>query len=204
MARIVEAFKSEVLNQFSAMSKQMGEILEGSRLIEARLKRVEDRLTDLENYSRRENLVFFGIQDDGAGETWEVTETKVTRLIKEKLGVEADITFQRVHRLGKARNGPNARPVIARFLLYKQRQQVLKNAYKLKDSNYSISEDFCKTTRDFRKMLVPHLKAAKRGGRRAHIKIDTLFIDDQSYVVVGNTVKNSKTGAPLHLVDPEN
>ena len=45
------------------------------------------RVDYLENQSRRNNLVFYEIEGD-AWETWEKSEEKVRKLVKEKLGID--------------------------------------------------------------------------------------------------------------------
>ena len=105
--------------------------------------------------------------------------------------------FHRVHRLGRPRQGVNSRPIIAKFLLFKDKDRVLRNAYKLKDTPFSISEDFYDATREKRKMLFPHLKKAKDAGKRAFLKVDALHIDGSVFHVVGDVVQNSKTGQQI-------
>ena len=178
------------------LEDQIKGLLEINKEIETRLKSVENKLCQLEDQSRRENLLFFGIGDDG-NESWEVCERKLTQFIKDKLGIDKDIVFQRVHRLGRPRAGVNARPIIAKFLLFKDKELVLRNAHKLKNQACSISEDFCQRTREKRKMLLPHLKKAKEDDKRAFLRVDTLYIEGTRFHVDGNTVKNSNTGAPL-------
>ena len=48
------------------------------------------------------------------------------------------VEFEKVHRLTK--NGTNP-PIIAKFSRFKQKENVLKQAYKLKDTNINISQD---------------------------------------------------------------
>ena len=96
-----------------------------------------DKLRDekiyMEVYQRRENLRFFGIKEEA--DTEEDAREVLVGFLKTELGMEnADqIEFQRVHRVGKcvSSNG-KPRQIIARFLKYPQREEVMSNARKLK------------------------------------------------------------------------
>ena len=131
LAKIVEAFKSAVLDRLKSIDDNIQSLKEGNEKIEARLKWVEDKLSKLEDQSRRENLLFFG-HKESKDEKWEETEKKISKFVKEKLEIEGEILFHRVHRLGRPRQGVNSRPIKVKFLLFKDKDSVLRNAYKLR------------------------------------------------------------------------
>ena len=95
---------------------------------------LQDKLDDLENRSRRNNLCFDGIEESTANETWEQTEAKVKEVIASKMQVESvsAIIIERAHRVGKRKPG-NSKPrsVVAKFLNFKDRQVVLNSAKNL-------------------------------------------------------------------------
>ena len=73
-----------------------------------------------------------------------------------------DYVFDRVHRLGpRKNNGDKPRPIIARFSSFKDKEHVLKHSFKLRGTQYGISEDFSKTTLLIRNELVAKGKLAK-------------------------------------------
>ncbi|XP_070579019.1 uncharacterized protein [Ptychodera flava] len=115
------------------------------------LKRAND---DLENRGRRNNLVFYGIEQDGTNESWDTSEKKVKSVLKNNLEITEDIEFERVHRITNAPLIRGARPIIAMFVKFKDKSNVLRNANKLKNSNISISEDFSKRMRNIRSKLL--------------------------------------------------
>ena len=83
----------------------------------------------MEQYSRRENLRIFGINEE-ANETEDVLEAKVIELAGD-IGVEIkpdDISV--AHRMGKPREG--GRPVIVRFCHRKKKYEMMRNKKKLK------------------------------------------------------------------------
>ena len=58
---------------------------------------VTNKLIELEDRSRRNNIRIDGIEDD-QNETWDSCEEKVQKLIKEKLGLENEVEIERCHR----------------------------------------------------------------------------------------------------------
>lgn len=121
----------------------------------------------LDGQSRRNNLVFEGIEES-PDEGWAEAEEKVKALLMEKLQLPWDIELERAHRAAKW-NGfrPNAdkpRPIVAKFLRFKDRSTVLEKAKKLKGTNSFINEDFTKAVRQKRRDLLPALKAACEHG----------------------------------------
>ena len=124
---------------------------------------IEDLRTQfsyLEHYSRRENLKFVGIPDriisanEDDDRPSEDTKALVYKFMEDELAIEnpqQKIEFERIHRLGKsAKNGP--RPILARFLRYSDREEVLQLARrKLKDSDLAVYEDIPKELYDIRK-----------------------------------------------------
>ena len=91
------------------------------------------KVDELEQYGRRENIRILGVaerndeRDDG-----EEVVTNVAKALNVELNPELDI--QRVHRLGKKKKGPKAkpRPVIVRFASYKKRMEFMYQKSKLK------------------------------------------------------------------------
>lgn len=89
----------------------------------------------LEQYTRRDNLRIFGIEEDQE-EDEDVLQAKVLEVAAD-VGVklEAD-DISIAHRLGKT--GERSRPVIVRFCHRKKRNAVLKNKKELKNKNKKI------------------------------------------------------------------
>ena len=89
-----------------------------------------NKLTELEDRSRRNNLRIDGIVEDD-NETWDESETKVRQIIRNDLDIEdADnIQIERAYRSGKS-NGRDGsrnikRTIIVRFLNYKDKEVIL-------------------------------------------------------------------------------
>ena len=97
-----------------------------------------EKLRQVEDYSRRNNLIFSGLPEP-SGENGEQLEASVKKLMVEKLNIKPNLDT--VHRLGTAENRVKPRPVIVRLTSHAQRQECLRSASKLKGSSVFINED---------------------------------------------------------------
>ena len=77
----------------------------------------------LDQYERRTNIRIHGIPEANSGK--DDGEEKVKAIAKELRIELQDWDIQRAHRLGKKRPSAKPRPIIARFLNYKTRSQLL-------------------------------------------------------------------------------
>ena len=91
--------------------------------------------------------------------------------------------FQRVHRIG-AKKPDSPRPIIARFLLFLDREKVFKRALELKDEIdvrvHALYADYPREIQERRRNLCPRLKRAREQGKRALLdkkEPDKLIID---------------------------
>ena len=108
-------------------------------------------LEEAQNYSRRNCLLLHGV-DEEQGEN---TDNKIINIIHKETGVElnhADI--DRSHRIGRPAiskkpntrsNKKRARPIIIKFVSYRDRSSVFFNKRYLKGKNISISESLTPT-----------------------------------------------------------
>ena len=141
---------------------------------------VTDKMEYLEGQSRRNNLVFEGIQE-APGETWAETEEKVKKVLAEKLQLQREIEVERAHRTGKP-GGDRTRPIVVKFLRHKDRSAILQRTKLLKGSKIFINEDFTDTVRRTRKELMPELRAARERGDIAYLRQEKLIIHPRSSI----------------------
>ena len=123
-----------------------------------------DKSSDLEDRSKRHNLIFKGFTEETGRETNEDCEKKLRNLIVEKsmLNGKALISFDRVHRLGRKKNDARgSRPIICKVTSYKDKETILKNAAKLRGSRISMCEDYSQQTQEINNQLFSACKAAK-------------------------------------------
>lgn len=157
------------------------------RRLEENLRRQDERLDDLEQYSRRNCLLIHGVPETTTEDTTDV----VIQLFRDKLKVNIDTsTIDRCHRVGKPHRTvaeatkQGKRAIIVKFISYQHRLQVFRAKRALKNSPVVITESL--TTQ--RQQL---LKAAKdkfgprncwtydgkitvlRGNKRVHVFTQT-------------------------------
>ena len=150
------------------IKKLIGENKQGIDDSNNTLNEVKDKTVDLEDRSRRNNLVFYNIPEpENKGKERENCEKIIAEELH-KCGIDLTrdlaLIFDRAHRLGKphkARQANRPRPIIARFTYYREKEDVLRMKKNLKDSDMNISEDYSKTTLDIHRKLVSNAKDAK-------------------------------------------
>lgn len=137
--------------------------------IESTTKKHDDlfnKATDLEDRSRRNNLIFYNIAEEPQGSIErENCVAKIIHLLKEQgfFSDEYTLEIDRAHRLGrkKADIDSRPRPIIVRFCFFQDKESVLRKGRLFKGCNVTASEDFSKATLELHKQLRSHVKAAQ-------------------------------------------
>jgi FtsZ-binding cell division protein ZapB len=152
---------------------------------------LEKKTDDLECRSRRNNLIFYGLEKRN-DETPASCEERLHELFTDTLELSDTVQFDRVHRLG---DKPDA-PLIARCTFYKDKVTVLKAKSKLKGTNIFVGEDFSQGVRAIRKKLAVIMKEKKGEGKQVTMVYDHLIMDGRKYVLNedGVSVKEVKAG----------
>ncbi|VDI28781.1 Hypothetical predicted protein [Mytilus galloprovincialis] len=140
------------------------------------VQNLKKSVLDLKCRSMKNNLFFSGLCEVREENTEELLRTFLHR----EIGIDYQIEFGNVHRFSNYPRGK--RPIVARFLYFSDLQYVLKNAYKLRNSQYGIRQQFPKEIEDNRKLLYPIQKEAKRQGKKVVLVRDRLYIDNQLYI----------------------
>ncbi|XP_046577933.1 uncharacterized protein LOC124285699 [Haliotis rubra] len=142
------------------------------------------KVEQLESQSRRENLLFFGIPDDGGKENSNDSEEKVRDFLKTKLEVESSradcIPIERAHRLPTKRH---PRPIIVKFSAFKDREYVSKIAKEKLSGNREVrvSPDFTQAVRNTRRQLGKLLQTYREKGEDCYISYDKLVVNNTVY-----------------------
>ena len=160
LEREVEQLKNEVVTVKSQLSNQ------------------QKKITTLELYQRRENLIFNGVPSDAN----ERCAEKIKSILQNNMGLlDADsIKFDRCHRMNSKTQPP---PIICSFNWSVDRNRVWSAKSKLKGSKFSISEDFPKEINIRRKSLYPIMITAKKLGMNSYLNVDRLIINGSTYTV---------------------
>ena len=133
---------------------------------EQKCKELDDKLLYAEVYSRRENLRFYGICEEGEQEdTYTTLKTFMEHHLTIKAEVFAEIEFQRLHRVGKPKEDSRLRPIIARFLRYGDREFIFSKAKFLKGTEFGISDDLPHEIVKRRKAQGKKLSEARKAGK---------------------------------------
>lgn len=141
---------------------------------------MQSRNNKLENRSRQQNLVFYGVDDNNRADTWDQSENLITTICKEELQIDLH-SIQKAHRVGRYTES-GKRPIVVNFSSYKEKQSVLTNAKKFKGSPYSVDQDYSPETRDIRKRLWEYAKAKRTDKDEVKLKGDRIVINGQAFV----------------------
>lgn len=157
------------------------------------MKHAGSRAVDQEARSRRNNLIFTGLEENHD----ENCEEIIRSFMQDKLNLDTEfissVQFHRVHRLGKnvtPDHNRKPRPVIAGFVLHQDREKVRKLGRQLANKPFSMFEDFPREIREARQQLLPELKQLKSQGKRATIVYPAKLIAE------GRLVKEIKIKPP--------
>lgn len=189
------------------LQKNHDELKSENQALSEKVNNMSKKLDQLENQSRRENLVFHGMEEE-ADETWETSEGKVRSYIDENLGLdETSILIERAHRLNTK---TTPRPIIVKFSLFKDRDKVLKSYRETRakertdqteqstqpgeqpaerpgassnerEQTVRVSEDFSARVRKIRRNLRPFLQDYLKDKQDAYIKFDKLVVNRTVY-----------------------
>eukprot|EP00745_Piridium_sociabile_P026264 TRINITY_DN4177_c0_g2_i1.p1 TRINITY_DN4177_c0_g2~~TRINITY_DN4177_c0_g2_i1.p1 ORF type:complete len:339 (+),score=59.47 TRINITY_DN4177_c0_g2_i1:148-1164(+) len=166
----------DLRGEVGSLKKENADLVKSYSELLAKVENLDRKADDLEGRSKRNNLILYGVFRD-RNESNEQCEEKLQDLISDKLEIAKDINFDHVHRLN---DQPNS-PIIARCSFYKDKVRVLKAKRNLKGSDIFIGEDFSFRVREIRRKLSPHLKEARKEGKKATMIFDHLVIDGQRY-----------------------
>lgn len=173
----VEFTEGRLDEEIATVKDDISKMKSDVRLIERDLldpNDVSEKLIELEDRSRRNNLRFDGLTED-TNETWDDCERKIQKILSDKLEITEDVEIERCHRMGK-RKGNRPRTIVCKFLRFKDKQKILKNAKKLKNSGIYIYEDFCNDTMELRKSLWEEVMEHRRQGKFAFLNYRSIIV----------------------------
>lgn len=200
---------AQIARRFTFLEKQIEELKKtapttvNSSADNDRFGELESAITDLQCRSMKNNLIFRNLFEHKD----ENTEEKIRVFIQRELGIDHHIAFGNVHRFGKRVPG-KSRPIVARFIYHQDLRLVLDRASYLRNSKFSIHEQFPKSIEDKRRTLYPILKQAKIDRQNAVLIRDKLFINGRRHipddVEVEPTATPPSNGSPQNQSQTEN
>ncbi|XP_069134363.1 uncharacterized protein [Argopecten irradians] len=192
--RVDEVEKSQqFLDSKFEKQRNLGD-LEG---LHSALERAADDIVDLKCRSMRNNLLFFGIDEQdgpdfdtvdtsGGGRVRSPTEdciAKIQTLARDTLLIPDSLAIDSAHRIGEKGRG-KTRPIVARFnsRYRQQKEEVKQRSSKLRGTNKYITDQYPPEVQETRKRLWPICKKAREENKKAFIKRDKLYIDGVLHV----------------------
>lgn len=167
------------LEKVAALDEKVSSCVTAVNKLQQSLSAMENRLDDLENRSRRSNLILYGIPENGKENDRDLAEMVNEDVIKKVLELEP-VAIERIHRLGRP-SANKARPIILKLLDFREKTTILKNCYKLKGLKIAVGEDFTPRVRDIRKKLWQAAKARKLEGDKINLVFDKLKINNEVF-----------------------
>ena len=161
--------------------KQIEHLKNELKALEVENTTFKEQVIRQEAYSRRDNLLFYGIQESGNLET----EDELRQFFTSTLGLQQkesrDIMIARCHRIGKRQATNQPRPIIARFVLDKEKDKIWKRKSLLKTTPYIILEDFPMEVINRRKLMYPLFQEAKKRDKYAKLVVDKVTFNRKTY-----------------------
>jgi regulator of replication initiation timing len=191
LAKLIKDSKSETLgavNDLAIKVNSLGTQISGLQTeinlannkiehLESENKVLSDRIEFVESTVRKKNMLIFGVAQENNDE--DICDI-VVNLFKDKLGVSVlNEDIEVCYRLGKVDN--NKRPVFVTFVNMIKKNVVMKNLFKLKGGNISVSEDLTPKARAIRKTVLKCAKDARSQGFNVKVKAKSLFINNKEY-----------------------
>ena len=190
----------EMRGRHNEIDKMLKEVRKSQKALSDGENKVKEQLVDLKCREMRDNLLFYNV-DEERGETDDACMEKVLGIIEDEMRIEnarRDMSVHRAHRIGRFTNG-KTRPIVAKFVLYPDRERVRKAGSVLREANskYGVSQQFPKQIQDRRKALVPIMKQARNEGKDAYIMVDKLYIDKVLYRGPACPLQNMNLGGAV-------
>ena len=146
------------------------------------LKEESDKVIELEDYTRRENLKFHNILESEVEGVNHSPKQVILSILQKELQMDtAQIRLHAVHRIGKRKENKH-RPIIARFVCREDRDQVFARKKGIKEStrfkDAYITADYAKAIQDERRKLIKVMFKAKEQGSEAKVIGRYLYIGE--------------------------
>lgn len=180
-------------DDFNALRSDLSEINKDNKIIKEELvilksenDAMKNRLIELEDRSRRNNLIFRGLEYEGGDAVQAVKNFCV-----KSLGLnERDLSVNRAHPLGRGKNGP----IIAHIPSDTVINSILKSCKNLKGTKYFVQRDYSMETRKGRARLIRLRKeiSVTKGFRKMPLVHDRLLIEGRVFTWSGEKLMAGK------------
>lgn len=157
------------------MNSRFAEIGECIKSLKDKLKTAEQKIDDLENRSRRCNLVIFNLPEKKEGQN---CLHFICGLIKESGVAINPLHIQRAHRTGKLDlSGANSkpRPIHIGFVFYQEKEMCRRSLaelfkqQKIADAKLFVANDYSAKVQQMRREKLPQLRQLRAEGKEAFL-----------------------------------
>lgn len=167
--------KEEITKAVSDLTSKIEETHKKITELEKENKTLKKSLEEAHKQIKKNNLIIFGLEES---EDEDVYET-VVKFIKEKLKVQ--VNKSEINHIYKFGNREKIRPTVVKFVSFHRKIDVLRNAYNLKNSNYSVANDLTRKERELQKELIGYLREVQKQDPTAKIKQNKIATNDTYY-----------------------
>lgn len=179
-------------NVMEALDEKMKIISEENNALKTKVSELENKLKYMENEKRKNNLIFFGIQETIK------TELELVDYIKDAVietGTQLDShEISKVYRIGKQVEN-KTRPVVASITTSWKKHLIQRNKSSLPHGIY-VKEDYSKEMLEKRKQLQVQVEEEKKKGNTVYLKYDKIVVKKNR----GNNAekrKREESGSPI-------
>ena len=86
-----------------------------------------------------------------------------------------NVVIEQAHRTAGKKNKNRSRPIVSQFSFYKDKMNILKNCKKLKNTRFSIFEDFSRETAAIRKEKWQEVLVKRQKGMISYLNYRTVI-----------------------------
>lgn len=141
ITRISAAVSSNIIDEMNAKIASVKMLIDNTNAVvsenSALIKKVDHKVDNLEQYTRRNNLRIYGIDEERGENTDKLIIESVNKILGPIMSID---DVERSHRIGKFQ-GNKPRPIIVKFLSYRKRKQIYDLKSKFKGTPCVINED---------------------------------------------------------------
>lgn len=150
---------------------------EDMKKLEEENSKLKEGLLDVQCRSMKNNLIFTGLSEQEG----ENCEGLLRDFLYYEMNIDKDIQFGNIHRFGKrpqTRDDPH-RPIVARFLHYKDLELVKNSGRLLKGTHFGVREQFPPEIEDRRRLLYLIMREEKKKKSKVVLVRDRLYVNNE-------------------------
>lgn len=171
-SKICEVLKSKL----EMYENDMRTLKDDNKTLRLELEEKNDRIDNLENALRANNMIIYGVQEEYA-ENGEELEEKVISLFREKINVSISTQdISEAHRIGRG-SGNTSRPILVKCIAAKKKREIFEKKTQLRGTDIFVNHDLAKGTYQKQQVIRGYVKRLKERGMEARIRGNNVYVD---------------------------